>query len=158
MIEFRNFKLEAYDSKKHFVLVQRMKEDRGVYDFISQNFERWVEKMPVAKSGFEVNSPYVIVKDDKYIGMLGTFDRSNDGIVEFWYVIDKTERRKGYGDVILGEMTLYLIEEFSDVRLKIKKANETSKNRAVGNGYILDKMESNANKENDVYYYFGRKH
>ena len=38
-----------------------------------------------------------------------------------------------------------------------KKMVEASKNVAVGNGYVLDEYESSKDKENDIYYYFGKK-
>lgn len=157
MIKFRRFNLEAYDKNKHYVLVKKMERDSDVQEFITHRFSRWIDAMPQEKEAFKVNSPYVIVKDNRYIGMLGTLDMTYDGIVDLWYAIDKNERGKGYGDGVLGEMTLYLVEEFKDVRLKIKKWNKTSKNRAVGNGYVLDEVESIKDKENDIYYYFGKK-
>lgn len=157
MIQFRRFNLEAYDKNKHYVLVKKMERDKSVQEFISHRFSHWLDTMPKAKDDFQINRPYVIEKDNHYIGILGTLDMTNDGIIEFWCAIDKEERGKGYGDGILGEMTLYLVEEFKDVRLKIKKWNKTSKNRAVGNGYVLDEYESSKDKENDIYYYFGKK-
>lgn len=157
MIEFRRFNLEAYDKNKHYILSHRLERDEEVKKFISPRFVNWIDKMDNKNNSFEMGRPYVIVKDNKYIGILGTLDMTHDGIVDFWCAIDKDERGKGYGDGILGEMTNYLVEEHDDVRLRIKKWNKTSKNRAVGNGYILDEIESSQDKDNDIYYYFGKK-
>lgn len=157
MIQFRRFNLEAYDKNKHYVLTSKMSRDESVQKFISPRFVNWIDNMPKISVGFEVGKPYVIVKDNKYIGMLGALDMTHDGIVDFWCAIDKDERGKGYGDGILGEMTNYLVEEHDDVRLRIKKWNKTSKNRAIGNGYVLDEVESREDKDDDIYYYFGKK-
>ena len=158
MIKFRKFNLEEYDKKKHYVLVKNLERDEGIKEFITPRFVSWIDNMDKGNERFSVNTPYVIVRDNKYIGMLGALDMSYDGIVDFWCGIDSKERRKGYGDEILGEMTLYLAENFKDVRLKIKKWNKTSKNRAMGNGYVIDELESREDRENDIYYYFGKKH
>lgn len=157
MIQFRRFNLESYDKNKHYVLTSKMSRDEGVQKFISPRFVEWIEKMDNKDKEFKIGKPYVIVRDNKYIGMLGTLDMTHDGIVDFWCAIDKDERGKGYGDGILGEMTIYLAEEYKDVRLRIKKWNKTSKNRAVGNGYVLDELESKNDKDDDIYYYFGKK-
>ena len=157
MIKFRRFNLEKYDKKKHYVLVKGMERDEGVKNFITPRFVSWIDNMAKGDEEFNVDVAYVIVRDNNYIGMLGALDMSHDGIVDFWCAIDVNERKKGYGDEILGEMTLYLVENYSDVRLRIKKWNKTSKNRAIGNGYVLDEIESKEDKENDVFYYFGKK-
>ena len=154
MIQFRKFNLEAFDKNKHYTLIRKMSRDDKIKNFISHRFVNWVEDMPISKDNFEIGKPYVIVRDNKYIGILGTLDMSYDDIIDFWCAIDKDERSKGYGDVILREITNYLVEEHADVRLRINKRNKTSMNRAVKNGFILNEAESSANKEEDIYYYF----
>ena len=156
MLKFRKLNLEAFDKNKHYALVRKMSRDNQIKEFISHRFVNWVEGMPNGKDDFEVGRPYVIVRDNKYIGILGTLDMSHDDIIDFWCAIDKDERSKGYGDVILREITNYLVEEHEDVRLRIKKWNKTSMNRAVKNGFVLDKEESSKDKDEDIYYYFGK--
>lgn len=156
MIEFRRFNLELYDKNKHYVLMKNLSRDEGVYRFISKRFEDWLEEMPKDKRGFMIDCPYVVVKENKYVGMFGALDRTKDGIIDLWCAIDKNERNKGYAGGILGEMTLYLIESFSDVRLRVDKSNEYSKRSVVSNGYVLDDIESSKDKDYDIYYYFGK--
>ena len=121
MIEFRRFNLEAYDKNKHYILMKNLSRDKGVYKFISKRFEEWLDEMPKEKGNFMIDCPYVVVKENKYIGMIGALNRTKDGIVDLWCAIDKSERNKGYAGSILGEMTIYLIESFKDIRLRVDK-------------------------------------
>lgn len=152
MIKFRKFSLEAYDKNRHYVLAKNLENDKMVQKYVSKRFVSWLDKMPEGNQGFEVDSPYVIVRDNNFVGILGTLDMSHDGVIDLWCAIDKSERNKGHADAILGEMTPYLIEEgFSNIRLRINKNNIFSNKTAVGNGYILDRDDSS---KDNVYYYF----
>ena len=156
MIKFRRFNLELYDKSKHYVLMKNLSRDEGVYKFISKRFEDWLDEMPKDKDKFIIDCPYVVVKDNKYIGMVGSMNKSKDGIIDLWCAIDKSERNKGHAGDILGEMTIYLVESFKDIRLKVDKSNEYSKRSVLSNGYVLDTEESNSDKNYDTYYYFGK--
>lgn len=156
MIKFRRFNLEAYDKNKHYVLVRNLEMDDKVQSFVSKRFGSWLDKMPEGNEKFEVSRPYVIVRENRFVGILGTLDMSHDGIIDLWCVIDSRERNKGHADAMLGEMTLYLIEEgFSNIRLRINKNNIFSNKTAISNGYILDKDETK--NDNNIYYYFEKK-
>lgn len=158
MINFRRFNLEKYNKNKHYVLMKNLSRDSGVYKFISKRFEDWVGEMEGNKiDNFIINYPYVVVKENKYVGMVGAINMSNDGIIDLWCAIDRNERNKGYAHDILGEMTIYLIESFSDIRLKVDKQNDFSRRSVLSNGYVLDEYESNKDKVYDIYYYFGKK-
>lgn len=157
MIKFRRFNLEMYDKNKHYILMKNLSRDEGVYKFISKRLEEWLDEMPKEKEKFMINCPYVVVKENKYIGMIGSLDKTKDGIIDLWCAIDKSERNKGHAGSILGEMTIYLIESFKDIRLRVDKENEFSKKSVISNGYVLDEKESNNDKNYDVYYYFGKK-
>ena len=158
MIKFRRFNLEAYDKNKHYVLVKNLERNEGVLRFVSKRFEDWLNEMPVGDDSFEVNRPYVIVRDNKYVGILGTLDRSHDGIIDLWCAINSKERNKGHASDMLGEMSLYLIEkDYANIRLRINKNNIFSNKTARGkrNGYVLNEKESL--KDKNVYYYFEKK-
>ena len=159
MLKFRNFNLEAYDKYKHYVLMRSLGDDENVKTFISKNFEEWLDKMPRPddKSVFTIDCPYVIVKENKYIGMIGSMNKSRDGIIDLWCAIDKNERNKRNAGDILGKLSIYLVESYSDIRLKIDKSNKYSKKSVLSNGYVLDEEESNKDKIYDTYYYFGKK-
>ena len=157
MLKFRRFNLELYDKNKHYVLMKNLSRDKGVYKFISKRFEEWLEEMPRDNGGFMIDCPYVVVRENKYIGMIGSMNKSKDGIIDLWCAIDKNERNKGNAGDILGEMTIYLIDSFKDIRLRVDKNNEYSKRSVISNGYVLDKEESNSDKNYDIYYYFGKK-
>ena len=155
MIEFKRFNLELYDKNKHYVLMKNLSRDEGVYKYVSKRLEQWLEEMPKSSNEFVINCPYVLVRDNKYIGLIGSLDVTKDGIIDLWCAISKNERNKGNASDILGEMTIYLIESFKDIRLKIDKSNYNSKKSAINNGYVLDEDESDKNI--DVFYYFGKK-
>ena len=157
MIKFRRFNLELYDKNKHYVLMKNLSRDDGVYRYVSKRFEDWLEEMPNDDKGFIVGCPYVLVKENKYVGMVGSLNITKDGIIDLWCAIDKSERNKGYASSILGELTIYLVESFTDVRLKINKGNEFSKKSVISNGYVLDELESSNDRNYDTYYYFGKK-
>lgn len=152
MINFRRFNLEVYDKNKHYVLMKNLSRDEGVYKYISKRFEDWLDEMPKKNKNF---TSYVVVRENKYIGMVGALDVTNDKIIELWCAIVKDERHKGNAKDILGEIAPYFVENYSDIRLRINKGNENSKKSAVRNGFVLDKVESD--NEVDVYYYFGKK-
>ena len=154
MIKVKDFYLEPFDRIKHYDLLMSLARDPLVQDFVHHNFEEWLENMVITSLEFTTNCPYVIVKDDQRIGMLGT-KLLRDNVVEFWYVLDKTKRGKKLGWHILCEMTAYLIDKFPDIKLVIKKENQRSINIALDNAYVLDKEESTNDK--NVYYYFGKK-
>ena len=154
MIKVKDFYLEKFDKIDHFVFMKKLARDESVIQFVHHDLEKWLENMPNSSDEFMADCPYVIVRDNKNIGMLGTKLLDND-IVEFWYALDKDERGKKLGWHILCEMTAYLIDKFPDIRLVVKKDNQRSINIAVDNAYVLDKEESTDDK--NVYYYFGRK-
>ena len=105
----------------------------------------------------EIGKAYVVNKDKKNIGVVGTLDMSSTGVVEVWYSVDKDLRGKGYGEKVLAQVTPYLIENIkglNDIELKIDKNNKASKKVALRNGYILDDEDKELGM--DIYHYFGK--
>lgn len=154
MITLRNLSLEALDKGKleHYSLVRKIGEDELTLKYISKNFSSWVQE-PISKEKIELGKAYVVVKEKDSIGMLGTSLLDREGKLELWYVLDPSERGKRYGDKMLGEITLYLIEQIvglKDITLRIKKDNIASNKIAKENGYVLNYRE----EEDNIYYYF----
>ena len=85
--------------------------DKNINKYISHNFISFLDKHE-AKSDdkMEIGKAYVVNKDKKNIGVVGTLDMSSTGVVEVWYSIDKDLRGKGYGEKVLAQVTPYLIE------------------------------------------------
>lgn len=158
MIHLRTINLEKFDKKKYYDLMSRLERDENVKRYFSKNLEVWLEKhQAVSDDKIEVGKTYVIVKEHKYIGIVGSLSFSSNGILEVCYAIDKDFRGNGYGEKILAEITPYLIEhvdDLKDIKLKIDKENIASKKVAERNGYLLEEET----KDTDVYYYFGKKH
>lgn len=158
MIKLRNFNLEKIDKIKHYSLLMKLNRDKNINKYISHNFISFLDKHE-AKSDdkMEIGKAYVVNKDKKNIGVVGTLDMSSTGVVEVWYSIDKDLREKGYGEKVLAQVTPYLIENIkglNDIKLKIDKNNKASKKVALRNGYILDDEDKELGI--DIYHYFGK--
>ena len=158
MIKLRNFNLEKIDKIKHYSLLMKLNRDKNINKYISHNFISFLDKHE-AKSDdkMEIGKAYVVNKDKKNIGVVGTLDMSSTGVVEVWYSVDKDLRGKGYGKKVLAQVTPYLIENIkglNDIELKIDKNNKASKKVALRNGYILDDEDKELGI--DIYHYFGK--
>lgn len=157
MIHLRTFNLEKINEIEHYVLLESLSRDKGVTNYVSRNFLEWVKKQEsVGDEKVEVGKSYVIEKEGRYIGVIGSLNFSNDGILEVWYAIKKNLRGKGYGEKILGEITPHLIEHIdglNDIKLKIDVTNKGSKKVAERNGYV--KVASETIDGVESWYYFG---
>ena len=136
----------------------KLNRDKNINKYISHNFISFLDKHE-AKSDdkMEIGKAYVVNKDKKNIGVVGTLDMSSTGVVEVWYSVDKDLRGKGYGEKVLAQVTPYLIENIkglNDIELKIDKNNKASKKVALRNGYILDDEDKELGI--DIYHYFGK--
>lgn len=160
MIHLRTLNLEKIDEMEHYALIQGLGFDKEVKTYIAKDFPEWLKKqVSLGDEKIEIGKSYVIVKDHKYVGIVGSFNMSCDGILEVWYTIKKNLRGRGYGEKILAEITPYLIEHvdgLNDIQLKIDKTNQASKKVASRNGYIEDRSEREDGIES--WYYFGRDH
>lgn len=158
MIKLRNFNLEKIDKIKHYSLLMKLNRDKNINKYISHNFISFLDKHEAESDDkMEIGKAYVVNKDKKNIGVVGTLDMSSTGVVEVWYSIDKDLRGKGYGEKVLAQVTPYLIENIkglNDIELKIDKNNKASKKVAERNGYILD--DENKELGIDIYHYFGK--
>ena len=158
MIHLRTLNLQKIDEIEHYCLIQSLARDKDVTGYIAANFPEWLKKQQSEnEEKIEIGKSYVIEKEGKYLGIVGSLEFSNDGILEVWYTIKKNLRGRGYGEKILGEITPHLIEHVNgvnDILLKIDERNYASKKVAARNGYI----ENSSKKENGVesWYYFGQ--
>ena len=93
MIKLRNFNLEKIDKIKHYSLLMKLNRDKNINKYISHNFISFLDKHE-AKSDdkMEIGKAYVVNKDKKNIGVVGTLDMSSTGVVEVWYSVDKEEK------------------------------------------------------------------
>lgn len=157
MIHLRTMNLQKINELEHYSLIHSLARDENVTRYIAKDFPAWLKKQQsVGDDEIEVGKSYVIVKDHKYIGMIGSLAFSNDGILKLWYTIEKSLRGNGYGEKILAEITPYLIEhvdDLNDIQLEINKRNEASKKVALENGYVKNDSEKDGDIEN--WYYFG---
>lgn len=155
MIHLRTFNLQKIQEIEHYTLIQSLGRDKDVTTYIARDFPTWIKKQQsVSEDKIEVGKSYVVEREGKYVGIVGSLEFSNDGILEVWYTIRKNLRGRGYGEKVLAEITPYLIEHvdgLKDIELKIDQANKGSQKVAIRNGYVFD------HKEDDVisYHYFG---
>lgn len=158
MIHLRTFNLQKLDEIEHYVLIQELGRDKTVQTYIAKDFSTWLGKQKsVSEDMLEVGKSYVIERDGKYVGVVGSLNFSNDGILELWCTIKKNLRGRGYGEKVLAEITPYLIEHIdglNDIKLKIDENNLASKKVAMRNGYIEEPGEKDKGIES--YYYFGK--
>ena len=162
MIKLRNFNLEKIDKIKHYNLLMRLNRDKSINNYISHNFISFLDKHAAESDDkMEIGKSYVVNKDKKNIGVVGTLNMSSTGVVEVWYSIDKDLRGKGYGEKVLAQVTPYLIENIkglNDIELKIDKNNKTTA-KIIKN--ILHKndneciimQEKAANRKQKILYY-----
>lgn len=158
MIKLRNLNLEKIDKIKHYSLLMKLNRDKKVNDYISHNFISFLDKHQAETDDkMEIGKSYVVNKDKRNIGVVGTLNMSSIGVVEVWYSVDKDLRGKGYGEKILAQVTPYLIENIkglNDIELRIDRNNKASKKVAERNGYILDYEDKELGI--DIYHYFGK--
>lgn len=157
MIHLRTLNLEKIDEISHYSLIRSLSEDKLVCEYIAHDFGSFLEKQKSETDDkIETLKSYVIVKDNRYIGIVGSLKFSNAGILEVWYAIKKNLRGHGYGEKILAEITPYLIEHvdsLEDIELKIDKNNKASQKVALRNGYV--KVAGDEVNGQDIYRYFG---
>ncbi len=100
----------------------KLNRDKNINKYISNNFISFLDKHEAESDDkMEIGKAYVVNKDKKNIGVVGTLDMSSTGVVEVWYSIDKDLRGKGYGEKVLAQVTPYLIENIkglNDIELK----------------------------------------
>lgn len=154
MIHLRTLDLEPFGVRRkgHYRLRRRLHEDQAVYDYISKHFSTFIEE-PESEDYYEIGKSYVIRDQEEQIGMLGSSNLYNNGIVDLWCAIDPEFRHQGYGEKVLVQMTQYLIENitsFADIKLVINKTNQYSNQTAVSCGYHL--VDNYAG--NNIYQYF----
>ena len=158
MIQLRTFNLQKINEIEHYVLIKSLSRDPGVMKYIAKDFSAWVKKQQsVDDKKIEIGKSYVIEKDGKYVGIIGSLNFSSDGILELWCAIQNNLRGNGYGEKVLAEITPYLIEHvegLNDINLKIDVKNKGSQIVAERNGYIRSgTLEDFDDVEN--WYYFG---
>jgi len=155
MIRLRTFNLQKIQEIEHYTLISSLGRDKGVTTYIARDFPTWIKKQrSLSDDEIEPYKSYVVERDGKYIGFVGSLDFTNDGIMEIWYAINKNLRGRGYGEKVLAEITPYLIEHvdgLKDIELNIDKSNKGSIKVAERNGYVFDHEEDGYM----TYYYFG---
>lgn len=158
-ISLRNFNLEALNlsDKEHYYVVNRLSMEPKVIRYISPDLKKFV-KEPAIKEEIVANGTYVIRKnnDDDIIGVVGSKELDEHGILELWMALNPSECGHGNGTKILEEITPYLIEKIkglNDIKLLIDKNNLPSKRNPIKAGY---KYISTDDKGVETYRYFGK--
>ena len=158
MIKLRNLYLDSlkFQSRNgHYSLVRRLGEDNDVYNYISKRFTSFVQE-PEKEDDYDIGKSYVIYNQEhNLIGMCGSTKLDKNGIIDLWIAIDKTQRRKGYGEKITVQLTEYFLEsikDLKDIKLVINKNNHGSNKTAINSGYTLSETFDDKN----IYRYFGK--
>lgn len=156
-IKLRHFNFEALDfnNKEHYYIVNRLASEQSVKDYISYDFKNFV-KEPKKKEDIVSNGTYIIKKDDDIIGLVGTKELDNHGILELWMALNPSDSGHGNGTKILEEITPYLIEKvdnLNDIKFLINKNNIASKKASLKAGYNYVSTDENGI---ETYRYFGK--
>ena len=146
MIELKSFKLEKLDIEgKHYGLIQGMAMDNKIKLYIARDFIKWLgEHQAISEDKIEVGKMYAIIEEEREIGVVGSLNLTDDGILNVIYAIKKNVRDKGYGKKILEEVTSYYLENIKGIRgikLTIDSSNKGSKRVALANGYVNKGIE-----------------
>lgn len=80
MIHLRTINLEKIDEIKHCCLLMRLDRDDKVRAFISRNFMEWIQKQrSVSDEKIELGKSYVVEKDNRYVGVVGSLSLDRNG-------------------------------------------------------------------------------
>lgn len=83
MIHLRTINLEKIDEIKHCCLLMRLDRDDKVRAFISRNFMEWIQKQrSVSDEKIELGKSYVVEKDNRYVGVVGSLSLDRNGFLE----------------------------------------------------------------------------
>lgn len=157
MIKLTSFNLEKIQLEgKHYGLVQNMSIDNKIKLYIEKDFFDWLKKHQASSNDqIDVGKMYVVSKDGREYGIVGSEGINEDGYLDVVYAIKKNMRDRGYGTKVLEEITPYLLEHVKDIKgihLRIDESNKGSKGIAMKNGYI-EKTEEKENGVESWYYY-----
>lgn len=156
MIHLRTFNLEKIDKIRHYSLLMALDRDKQVQGYISHHLFSWLADQHYSSEDIEVGKAYVLVRENQYVGVVGSLHFSPEGILEVWYAISRHVRKMGYGEKILAEITPHLVENvegLQDIELRIAHDNLASRRVAELNGYLLVDRDDGV----DIYRYFGEK-
>lgn len=136
-----NIKLCFYDEKivEHKELLLEF-EGNSKSEYIHDIKERLIDGKNKKDIPFDVG--YVVCLNDKFIGYAFISKRIKDEIFLEYSIVNEF-RGKGYGKLVLGEVSEYLFSNYNikNISLDIEPSNVASVMTAVGVGYIEDEEE-----------------
>lgn len=140
-IELEKFKLVSYDSKNetHRNCKYKFLKDEQFVKFFGQFFIKNSDEYFSDSNELEIKKVYFIEEEEKIIGLVRFFDIKESGIVDLQYAVNPEYRGLGYGNILLKEVTEYLLNNNKLIRLDIDKNNLNSIKCAIRNNYEEDK-------------------
>lgn len=132
------FNLINYDDSYADILNKLNEDDKNHY--VKQIDERLI--LGNHEDEFKLESGYLVELNGKIIGYIYFSSISNYRIY-LEYSILKSERRKGYGKLLLSEATDYIFNNYNirNINLNIDKSNLASMELALSCGYTYDENE-----------------
>lgn len=154
MIELNTIHLEHFNSKneEHILTKNELLHGKSFSKYIKQIEERLVNNK---KEIFELDSAYLVYLSNQIIGYLFVSDIQKYKIYIEYSILNK-HRKKGFGKLLLSEITDYILEnyEVKEIALDIDVSNLPSINLAESCGYYLeDEFDKNTSMNSKEFTY-----
>lgn len=138
MIELNKIVLNYYDDKigEHRIIKDELVNGKSASKYIKQIEERLVNK---DKDTFSFDSAYLVSINQKIVGYVFVSDIQKYKVYVEYSVLNEY-RNKGFGKLILSELTDYLLENYQirEIALDIDVSNIPSINLAESVGYYME--------------------
>lgn len=122
--EFKNSLINDLEFKKYF----------------GEFFLKRIDDIFTNSDSLEVDKAYIVLENDKIIGMIRIFSYHQLGFLNIQYAVNPEYRNQGYGKKILKEVSNYFLNNnnIKCISLDIDKNNIGSIKCALDAGYIFE--------------------
>lgn len=102
-------------------------------------FLKRIDDIFTTSNSLEVDKAYLVLEDDKIIGMIRIYSYHQLGFLNIQYAVNPEYRNQGYGKKILKEVSNYFLNNnIKCISLDIDKNNIGSIKCALNAGYIFE--------------------
>lgn len=143
-ISLSKLKIVSYDSTNeiHRKCKYDFLKDEQFIKFFGQFFVKNSDEYFKNSTELEIKKIYYIVFKEEIIGLIRLFDIRENGMIDLQYAVSPEYRGLGYGNLLLKEVTDYLLKNNKSIRLDINKNNANSIKCALKNSYEQEKVEN----------------
>lgn len=133
-----DFELVSYDNMnvEHVKFKNELTKDQDFKNYFGTFFAKNIDDIFASANELEVNKAFLLLDDEKIIGMIRIFSYHEAGFLNLQYAINPLYRNQKYGTRILKEISNYLFENgVKVIDLNIDKSNIGSIKCATKVGY-----------------------